>query len=193
MKPESILSSKVSTLTSLLSTLLVKHETVFSESAKVFARALEQGKTVFWCGNGGSAAESSHLAVELIGRFKNNRRPLPSVSLNSDTSAITCIANDFGYDEIFARQLEGLAKEGDVLVVLSTSGRSENILQALRKASELGVTTIALLGKGGGAAASLANHTIIIESSETARIQEIHLLIGHTFCEYAEVEMGFEQ
>jgi len=193
MKPESILSSKVSTLTSLLSTLLVKHETVFSQSAKVFARALEQGKTVFWCGNGGSAAESSHLAVELIGRFKNNRRPLPSVSLNSDTSAITCIANDFGYDEIFARQLEGLAKEGDVLVVLSTSGRSENILQALRKASELGVTTIALLGKGGGAAASLANHTIIIESSETARIQEIHLLIGHTFCEYAEVEMGFEQ
>jgi D-sedoheptulose 7-phosphate isomerase len=193
MKPESILSSKISTLTSLLSTLLEEHETVFGESAKVFAKALAEGKTVFWCGNGGSAAESSHLAVELIGRFKNNRRPLPSVSLNSDTSAITCIANDFGYDEIFARQLEGLAREGDVLVVLSTSGKSENILQALRKASELGVTTIALLGKGGGTAANLANHTIIIESSETARIQEIHLLIGHTFCEYAEVEMGFEQ
>lgn len=193
MKPEALLSSKISTLAALLSSLLNQHEEVFNQSAVAFAKALEQGKTIFWCGNGGSAAESSHLAVELIGRFKNNRRPLPSISLNSDTSAITCIANDFGYDEIFARQLEGLAKEGDVLVVLSTSGKSENILRALRKAKELGVTSIALLGKGGGAAANLANHAIIIESSETARIQEIHLLIGHTFCEFAEMEMGFEQ
>lgn len=193
MKPEALLSSKISILAALLSSLLNQHEEVFNQSAVAFAKALEQGKTIFWCGNGGSAAESSHLAVELIGRFKNNRRPLPSISLNSDTSAITCIANDFGYDEIFARQLEGLAKEGDVLVVLSTSGKSENILRALRKAKELGVTSIALLGKGGGEAANLANHTIIIESSETARIQEIHLLIGHTFCEFAETEMGFEQ
>ena len=193
MKPEALLSSKISTLTALLSSLLNQHEEVFNQSAVAFAKALEQGKTIFWCGNGGSAAESSHLAVELIGRFKNNRRPLPSISLNSDTSAITCIANDFGYDEIFARQLEGLAKQGDVLFVLSTSGKSENILRALRKAKELGVTSIALLGKGGGEAANLANHTIIIESSETARIQEIHLLIGHTFCEFAEMEMGFEQ
>ena len=193
MKPEALLSSKISTLAALLSSLLNQHEEVFNQSAVAFAKALEQGKTIFWCGNGGSAAESSHLAVELIGRFKNNRRPLPSISLNSDTSAITCIANDFGYDEIFARQLEGLAKEGDVLVVLSTSGKSENILRALRKANELGVTSIALLGKGGGEAANLANHTIIIESSETARIQELHLLIGHTFCEFAEMEMGFEQ
>lgn len=193
MKPEALLSSKISTLAALLSSLLNQHEEVFNQSAVVFAKALEQGKTIFWCGNGGSAAESSHLAVELIGRFKNNRRPLPSISLNSDTSAITCIANDFGFDEIFARQLEGLAKEGDVLVVLSTSGKSENILRALRKAKELGITSIALLGKGGGAAANLANHTIIIESSETARIQELHLLIGHTFCEFAEMEMGFEQ
>ena len=193
MKPEALLSSKISTLTALLSSLLNQHEEVFNQSSVAFAKALEQGNTIFWCGNGGSAAESSHLAVELIGRFKNNRRPLPSISLNSDTSAITCIANDFGYDEIFARQLDGLAKKGDVLVVLSTSGKSENILRALRKAKELGVTSIALLGKGGGEAANLANHTIIIESSETARIQEIHLLIGHTFCEFAEMEMGFEQ
>jgi D-sedoheptulose 7-phosphate isomerase len=193
MKPDAVLSSKISTLTTLLASLLDQHEAAFNQSAEVFARALKQGNTIFWCGNGGSAAESSHLAVELIGRFKNNRRPLPSVSLNSDTSAITCIANDFGYDEIFARQLEGLAKPGDVLVVLSTSGKSENILRALRKANELGATSIALLGKGGGPAANLANHRIVIESSETARIQEIHLLIGHTFCEFAEMEMGFEQ
>ena len=193
MKPDTVLSNKISTLTTLLASLLDQHKAAFNQSTEIFASALKQGNTIFWCGNGGSAAESSHLAVELIGRFKNNRRPLPSVSLNSDTSAITCIANDFGYDEIFARQLEGLAKKGDVLVVLSTSGKSENILRALRKGKELGVTTIAMLGKGGGEAVSLADYSIVINSSETARIQEIHLLIGHTFCEFAEMEMGFEQ
>jgi D-sedoheptulose 7-phosphate isomerase len=187
-----LLKTKVTKLESLLENLTSIHEEEFCKSAATFSTSLKNGNTIFWCGNGGSAAESSHLAVELIGRFKNNRRPLPSVSLNSDTSAITCIANDFGYDEIFARQLEGLAKPGDVLVVLSTSGKSENILRALRKAKEIGVTSIALLGKGGGPAAKLANHRIIVESSETARIQEIHLLIGHTFCEFAEMEMGFE-
>jgi D-sedoheptulose 7-phosphate isomerase len=193
MKSIALLSTKVSTLKYLLDGLISNHKVQFSAASSVFSKALIQGNTIFWCGNGGSASESSHLAVELIGRFKNNRRPLPSVSLNSDTSAITCIANDFGYDEIFARQLEGLAKPGDVLVVLSTSGKSENILRVLRKANELGVTSIALLGKGGGPAANLASHAIIIESSETARIQEMHLLMGHTFCEFAEMEMGFEQ
>lgn len=188
-----LLTKKVSTLESLLGGLISSHGKEFAESASIFSKALKQGNTIFWCGNGGSASESSHLAVELIGRFKNNRRPLPSISLNSDTSAITCIANDFGYDEIFARQLEGLAKQGDVLVALSTSGKSENILRALRKAKDLGVTTIALLGKGGGEALNNADYAIVIDSSETARIQEIHLLIGHTFCEFAEMEMGFEQ
>ena len=192
MKSIELLSTKISILKYLLDGLIDHHEVQFSAASSTFSNALMQGNTIFWCGNGGSASESSHLAVELIGRFKNNRRPLPSVSLNSDTSAITCIANDFGYDEIFARQLEGLAKPGDVLVVLSTSGKSENILRALRKAKELGVTSIALLGKGGGPAANLASHAIIIESSETARIQEMHLLMGHTFCEFAEMEMGFE-
>lgn len=188
-----LLSKKVSTLESLLDGLISSHGTEFAESASIFSKALKQGNTIFWCGNGGSASESSHLAVELIGRFRNNRRPLPSISLNSDTSAITCIANDFGYDEIFARQLEGLSKQGDVLVALSTSGKSENILRALRKAKDLGVTTIALLGKGGGEALNIADYAIVIDSSETARIQEIHLLMGHTFCEFAEMEMGFEQ
>jgi D-sedoheptulose 7-phosphate isomerase len=188
-----LLTTKVSTLEFLLDSLISRHGEEFAASALIFSRALKQGNSIFWCGNGGSASESSHLAVELIGRFKNNRRPLPSISLNSDTSAITCIANDFGYDEIFARQLEGLAKQGDVLVALSTSGKSENILRALRKAKDLGVTTIALLGKGGGEALNDADYAIVIDSSETARIQEIHLLIGHTFCEFAEMEMGFEQ
>lgn len=187
-----MLVAKIQTLSSMLVQVEERHLDSFAVSAEIFSSALKNGNTIFWCGNGGSAAESSHLAVELIGRFKNNRRPLPSISLNADTSALTCIANDFGYDEIFARQLEGLASRGDVLVVLSTSGKSENILRALRKAKEIGVVTIALLGKGGGQALDLADHAIVIDSSETARIQEIHLLLGHTFCEYAEKDMGFE-
>lgn len=109
-----------------------------------------------------SASARSHLTVELIGRFKNNRRPLPSIYLNSYTSAITCIVNDFGCDEIFARQLEGLAKQGDVLVVLSTSSNSESILSALRKGKEIGFITIALLGKGGGEAVNLADFYVLM-------------------------------
>lgn len=192
MDADKMLIEKIQTLNELLAQLKDNHVETFVASAEVFSSAIKEGNTIFWCGNGGSAAESSHLAVELIGRFKNNRRPLPSISLNADTSALTCIANDFGYDEIFARQLEGLAKRGDVLVVLSTSGKSENILRALRKAREVGVITIALLGKGGGQAVDLADHAIVIDSTETARIQEIHLLLGHTFCEYAEMDMGFD-
>ena len=190
MSPDELLFSKVKILKELLSGIDSKYGDTFNASAKVIANALQNKNTIFWCGNGGSAAESSHLAVELIGRFKNNRRSIPSLSLNADTSAITCIANDFGYDEIFSRQLEGLGKKGDILVVLSTSGKSENISRVLRKAKELGIVSIALLGKGGGIAASLSDHSIVIDSEETARIQEIHLLLGHTLCEYAEIELG---
>jgi D-sedoheptulose 7-phosphate isomerase len=185
-----LLSSKIEIINILLFDLVSKHGETFAKCSEIVANALKNNKTIFWCGNGGSAAESSHLAVELIGRFKNNRRSLPSLSLNADTSAITCIANDFGYDEIFARQLEGLGKSGDVIIVLSSSGRSENILKVLSKAKDMGITSIALLGKGGGKAVSLSNFSIVIESDETARIQEMHLLLGHTLCEYAEIALG---
>lgn len=189
MNPHDLLLDKVEILNELLSVVSNSHGSTFDECAVEIANALRNGNTIFWCGNGGSAAESSHLAVELIGRFKNNRRPLPSLSLNADSSAITCIANDFGYDEIFARQLEGLGKKGDVLIVLSSSGKSKNILRAIQKAKEKGVTSIALLGKGGGQAAALSDFAIVIDSDETARIQEMHLLLGHTLCEYAEVAL----
>jgi len=187
MEPNIILSAKITTLSNLLFTLISEHGDTFSQCAKIIGNSLKNENTIFWCGNGGSASESSHLAVELIGRFKNNRRPLPSLSLNADPAAITCIANDFGYDEIFARQLEGLGKKGDVLVVLSTSGKSENILKVLQKAKGMGIITIALLGKSGGQAAVLSDYAIVIKSEETARIQEMHLLLGHTLCEYAEI------
>lgn len=161
------------------------------ETVQLFNKTLLSGNTIFWCGNGGSASESSHLAAELIGRFKRNRIPLASISLNSDTSAITCIANDFGYDEIFARQLEGIGKAGDLLIVLSTSGMSGNILRVLKQARVSQITSIAILGKGGGEAKSVADISVVVESDETARIQEVHLFIGHTLCELGEKALGF--
>jgi D-sedoheptulose 7-phosphate isomerase len=190
MKSIELLEIRSKMLGAILTDLVSKHGDTFTKCASLIANALKNENTIFWCGNGGSAAESSHLAVELIGRFKNNRRSLPSLSLNADTSAITCIANDFGYNEIFARQLEGLGKKGDVLVVLSTSGKSQNILEVLQKAKEVGITSIALLGNGGGQAVGISDYAIVVESEETARIQEIHLLLGHTLCEYAEVALG---
>jgi D-sedoheptulose 7-phosphate isomerase len=190
MNSTKLLFEKVNVLQNLLSNLIDDHHTEFEKCAKIFANTLRNGNTIFWCGNGGSASESSHLAVELIGRFKNNRNPLPSISLNSDSTAITCIANDFGYDQIYARQLDGLAKQGDLLVALSTSGKSENILNVLKVARAKGVTSISLLGKGGGQAVSMSDHSIVVKSEETARIQEIHLLVGHTLCEFAEIDLG---
>lgn len=185
--PKDLLQTKIGTLQSALSNIPTDN---FDKIADIFFRTLLEGRSIYWCGNGGSAAESSHLATELLGRFKNNRAPYPSISLNADTALITCIANDFGYDEIYARQLEGLAKTGDLIVVLSTSGNSPNVIRVLDEASKMGVISIGLLGKGGGKAAPLCDHTIIVESDETARIQEVHLLLGHTLCEYAELQLG---
>lgn len=161
-----------------------------AETASVLAKALADGNGVFWCGNGGSAADSQHLAAELVGRFKKNRRALRSVALTTDTSVLTCIANDFGYDDIFSRQVEALGGHGDVLVAISTSGNSENVNRAIKAANDMGMVSVALLGKGGGAAKDLARHTLVIPSDSTARIQEAHILIGHMFCELIELELG---
>ncbi len=156
---------------------------------ELVAEALLAGRTLFTCGNGGSAADALHLAEELVGRYRANRRPLPAVCLNADVGALTCIANDFGYDAVFARQLNALARPGDTLVVFSTSGNSPNVLNALRAARERGVTSVALLGKDGGAAAPLADHSIIVPSTNNARIQEVHGLLLHAICEAVEVRL----
>jgi D-sedoheptulose 7-phosphate isomerase len=168
-----------------------QHCDTVDKIAKLLARCLNNDGAVYWCGNGGSASDSQHLAAELIGRFKHNRRPLRSIALNTDTSVLTCIANDFGYGDIFARQVEALARPQDILVVISTSGQSENILQALVTAKEKKVITVALLGKSGGVAKELADYSIVIDSDSTARIQEAHIFIGHLLCELIEQEMGF--
>ena len=162
-----------------------------SDNASLLAAALVGDRSIYWCGNGGSAADCQHLAAELVGRFKKNRRPLRSVALTTDTSVLTCVGNDFGYDDIFSRQVEALGREGDVLVAISTSGNSENVLRAIRAANDAGMVSIALLGKDGGPAKDLAQHSIVVPSVSTARIQEAHILIGHIFCELIEEELGF--
>jgi len=191
MTQRSLFDEKAETLRIYLQETLQGNKSQLEHATKIFSETLSIGNTIFWCGNGGSASESSHLATELVGRFKENRISLPSVSLNADTTAITCIANDFGYDEIYARQLQGLSKPGDLLLVLSTSGKSQNILRALEQAKISKVQTIALLGKGGGPAMEMADIAIVVPGFETARIQEVHLLIGHTLCELAETFLGF--
>jgi D-sedoheptulose 7-phosphate isomerase len=157
---------------------------------KNMVQSLSSGGALFWCGNGGSAADSQHLAAELVGRFKKDRRALRSIALTTDTSVLTCVANDYSYEDVFSRQLEALARSGDVLVAISTSGQSENLLRAIKTAKQLGVMTIALLGKDGGEAKDLADLSLVVPSNSTARIQEAHILIGHILCDLIEQEMG---
>jgi D-sedoheptulose 7-phosphate isomerase len=149
-------------------------------------RAIASGNKVMWCGNGGSAADSQHLAAEFVGRFKLERRGLASIALTTDTSIITAVANDYGYDQIFRRQVEALCVEGDVLVGISTSGNSRNVCLALAAAQDLGAFTVAFTGEGGGAMADLAHAKIQVGSKDTARVQEGHILCGHMLCDWLE-------
>jgi D-sedoheptulose 7-phosphate isomerase len=151
--------------------------------ARVLIECLRSGGKVLTCGNGGSAAEAQHFAEELVGRYKRERRSLPAVSLVADGTLLTCILNDYGADEIFARQVDSLCCTGDVLVALSTSGNSENVLRAVQRAKNKRVLTVALLGRDGGKMRGLCDHEIVIQSSAAARIQEAHLLCIHLLCE----------
>lgn len=159
---------------------------LLNEVAAKMCIALKNGKTIFWCGNGGSAADSQHLAAELVGRFRRERRGLSSVALTTDTSVLTSIGNDYGYDNIFSRQVEALCREGDIVVGISTSGNSPNVCLALKKAHDLGAYTFAMTGETGGKMALLADTSLKIPSKETARIQEAHILAGHMLCDCIE-------
>ena len=156
------------------------------EISKVLITALQNGNTIFWCGNGGSASDSQHLAGELVGRFVGDRKPLKSIALNADSAVMTCIVNDYGYEHLFSRQIEGLGSKGDVLIGISTSGNSINVLNALKSAKNIGINTIGLLGNGGGKAKKIVDNSIIIPSKTTARIQEMHILVGHILCDLIE-------
>ena len=157
----------------------------------MIAKSLKSGGTIYWCGNGGSAADSQHIAAEFVGRFKNDRKPLKSIALTTDTSVLTCVANDYSYEEIFSRQIKALGKKGDVLVAITTSGKSKNITKALIQAKKMKIKTVGLLGKGGGECKNYSDISIIVPSNVTARIQEAHILIEHLICELVEHKLGF--
>jgi D-sedoheptulose 7-phosphate isomerase len=157
-----------------------------TRAAQRIADALRSGGKVMFCGNGGSAADSQHLAAEFTGRFVDDRRPLAALALSTDSSALTCIANDYAFDQVFERQLRALGRAGDVLVAISTSGRSSNVLRAAIAARELGVPVVGLLGRDGGTLKPLCDVALIVPSDTTARIQEAHIFIGHTLCALVE-------
>ncbi len=147
---------------------------------------LKNGGKVLLCGNGGSSSDASHIAGELVGRFQRERKALPAIALNGDIATMTAVANDYGYEKVFERGVEGLMTKQDVLIGISTSGNSENVYLAVVKAKEIGGKTIALLGKDGGKIKNEADISIIVPSDCTARIQESHIMIGHILCELAE-------
>jgi D-sedoheptulose 7-phosphate isomerase len=155
--------------------------------AREVRECFERGGRLYTCGNGGSAAEALHLAEEFIGRYRSDRRPYPAVCLAADATALTCIANDYGFDAVFARQVEALGRPGDALCVFTTSGQSANIVRALQAARARQVRTLGLLGKGGGEAAGLCDVALIVDSIDTAPIQEAHQVVLHLILEMFEL------
>jgi D-sedoheptulose 7-phosphate isomerase len=153
---------------------------------KMVVNSLENGNKIVLFGNGGSAADAQHIAAEFTGRFAKERSGLPALALTTDSSAITAIGNDYGFENIFSRQVEALVNKGDVLIGISTSGASQNVIKAFQKGDEKGTLNIALTGKNGGDLASMVQNCIIIPSNVTARIQEMHIFIGHVICEYVD-------
>ncbi|MBU6176810.1 MAG: D-sedoheptulose 7-phosphate isomerase [Bacteroidetes bacterium] len=174
---------------------VIKNTIIFAQNeiieiSKIICKSLVDGGTIFWCGNGGSAADSQHMAAEFVGRFKKNRKALRSLALTTDTSVLTCVANDYSYQDIFSRQIEGLSRPGDVIIGLSTSGESLNVIRAFEVAKSLNLTTIAFIGKNGGELKTLSDYTLHVKSNTTARIQETHIFLGHIICNLVEHEMG---
>lgn len=160
------------------------------QGAALMTAALRGGGKLLLMGNGGSAADCQHLAAEFTGRFQRERRPLAALALTTDTSALTCIGNDYGFDQVFARQLAGLARRGDCVIAISTSGQSPNVLRALEQARALGLTCIGLSGRDGGGMKALCELCLVVPHTDTARIQEAHIFIGHSWC--ALVEQALE-
>ena len=167
----------------------VRHQQELLEGiARAMAAALHRGNQILWCGNGGSAGDSQHLAAEIVGRFRRERRGLPSIALTTDTSILTSISNDYGYEAVFSRQVEAMGKPGDILVGISTSGDSRNVVAAFETARAQGLTTVAFTGEGGGRMAVPADHLFAVQSRDTARIQEAHILVGHMLCDWLELD-----
>ena len=180
-------------LKTMIKNELEAHQKTFNEhvnllgslerACQMVADTLKNGKKVLICGNGGSAADAQHFAAELTGRYKSERQPLPGIALTTDTSALTAIGNDYGFDYVFSRQFEALVQSGDLLVAISTSGNSKNVLEAIKSAKKMGVAVLGLSGKGGGAMNEGCDLNLVVSSSDTARIQESHIFFIHTICQ----------
>jgi len=169
-----------------LKNLILDKSDLIQESFLHIKKALELNKKIIFCGNGGSAADSQHLAAEFVGRFVKERKSLPAIALTTDSSIVTAIGNDYGFDKIFERQIESLGVEGDVLFGISTSGNSLNVINAFKLASKKNISTVSFTGKDGGKLKNLSDLNINIESLNTARIQEMHILLGHILCELSD-------
>ena len=161
---------------------------VVVKAAGAIAAALKQGNAVLTFGNGGSAADAQHFAAEMVGRYERDRQAWPAIALTTDTSALTAVGNDYGFDRVFARQIEALGRAGDVAIGISTSGNSPNVLRGLEAAKARGLVTIALTGRG-GAAGKIATHHIAVEEARTSRVQEVHATVLHVICELVEKEL----
>lgn len=176
------LQEHLETFQKLLDSLLPDIE----RSGQTICDALVAGRKILLCGNGGSAADAQHIAAELVGCYEKQRRSWPAIALTTDTSALTAVSNDLGYEEVFARQLAGLAQTGDIVIAISTSGRSKNVLKAAERARELGCRTIALTGASSDPLGSICDLTVAVPSTRTSRIQEAHITIGHLWCEMVD-------
>lgn len=173
----------------------VKHQFVrehaerIEQVVKLIATAFRNGRKVLLFGNGGSATDAAHIAAEFVGRYHRDRMPLPAIALTTDIAAITCIANDYGYEELFARQIRAHGQKGDVAIAISTSGNSPNVLKGVEAARAIGLTTIAWTGGSGGKLAGMVDHPFVVPSKVTARIQESHITLGHVLCELIEEQL----
>lgn len=185
---ESLISERIKSSLAVHKSILSDKKLLkkISDVAGVIIEAFNGDKKLLLCGNGGSAADAQHLAAELAGKFYLDRKPLFAEALHGNTSFLTAVANDYSYDEVYSRSVEAKGRRGDVLIGLSTSGNSKNIIKAFRKAKSLGVKTIGLTGKSGGKIRKLSDYLINVPSSDTPRIQESHILIGHIICEIVE-------
>jgi len=166
-----------------------EHAERIEQVVKLIATAFRDGRKVLLFGNGGSATDAAHIAAEFVGRYHRDRVPLPAIALATDIAAITCIANDYGYEELFARQIRAHGQKGDVAIAISTSGNSPNVLKGVEAARAIGLTTIAWTGNSGGKLAGMVDHPFVVPSKVTARIQESHITLGHVLCELIEEQL----
>lgn len=165
---------------------VLEHADRIAQVAQLIGRAFREGRKVLLFGNGGSSTDASHIAAEFVGRYHRDRAPLPAIALTTDMAAITCIANDYAYDEIFARQVRAHGQKGDIAIAISTSGNSSNVLKGVQAAKEAGLMTIGWTGGTGGKLAGMVDYPFIVPSTVTARIQESHITLGHVLCELIE-------